>query len=173
MPTHLIGAYWGPRAASAENCTVQLTQWASALAGSGVTGLDAWLLRRPRGVAAFSAGQLLAKPEQLLRPMKNEVTRAVMPEFGWSVGLYTAQGGDLASECSARLGSVLPGASNSLVMMVRTASMPPPDTLIGLMHKAVVLFGADHAVVMDWDHRDPADERPVWQQTALAAYPGS
>lgn len=170
MPTFLIGAYWGPRAAQAADCAEKLTDWAAFLAASGLPGVEAWLLRRPRGTEAFTAGRLVAPPEKLLRPMKHEISGEVLPEFGFSLGMYSARGGSLASEMSAQLGSTVPGVSNSMVLTLRTASEPAREVLVGLLDKAVSLFAPEHAVVLDWERPDPQDARPVWQRPSLAAY---
>lgn len=171
MSTILIGSYWGPRSASAKEGVTRITKWVGALAASGLDGLDEWQLRRPQGMKAFSAGILVCPEAKLLRQMKNEITRQVMPEFGWSLSIYTAQGGRGASGLEAHFGSQLPTAPNFITLTLRTPTKPTTGILAGLMNVAVELFQPDHAAVLEWDRPDPMDERPVWQRSTLAAYP--
>ena len=151
VESHYIGAYWGPRAESAEQCGRRLAEQLASL-GSLDPSLSQWY-RTGRSRAAALGMPVEASQEQLASLLsvgvqrQDDPARTVMPELGYSLTVWNGQhdGVQVSVRCGATA-AITGVASNSVVVQ-----LPPGLGDAARLYERRVSLAMFRAVVVAWE----------------------
>lgn len=147
MDPFYLGAYWGPRGESVDQCAERLS-WLLASLGDVDPKLSSWFktggsrkaaLKRPVAPSVDALRDLLLAG----RPRRDDEARSVMSELGFRVGLWNGQ--DVEVGLSVRCGSpaaIAGMASNTLVMQ-----FPPAEGEAATLYRREAALAVMRAVV--------------------------
>lgn len=147
MEPYYLGAYWGPRGESADECAERLSLLLASL-GNVDPRLTSWFKTGGSRKAALKRQvdpSIQALRELLLagRPRRDDEIRSVMSDLGFRVGLWNGQ--EVEVGLSVRCGS--PAAIAGMTSNTLTMQFPPAEGEAATLYRREVALAVVRAVV--------------------------
>lgn len=175
-----VGAYWGSRGEPVDACAQRLARFLADLAATSPL-LGSWFktansrraaLKRPIGASEESLRELLLAG----RARRDDETRSVITELGFSVGMWNGQ--DVPVGLRVRCGapvSVQGMTSNVVVMQLPTAegdglALYRREVALAVMRSVVAVWQPSWATWSGHRLRDAQDRQPGEVVTGWATY---
>jgi hypothetical protein len=155
------GAYWSQRAETREQAAQRLVSFLGMLSRSSEE-LAAWYLKGRTKAAAL--GQPLASDIEAiaaaLKTNRKDVGRDVIPELGYSLGVWNGHHASL----SVTIGAHSPYVSNSVVLSEEPSNSSLPDEVWrGVLRGLIAAFEPDHATVTSSERLAKAGSARPWE----------
>ncbi|MCA0145760.1 Imm52 family immunity protein [Blastococcus sp. LR1] len=145
-----VGAYWGPREESVDDCAVRLSGQLSTL-----TGLDPLLqgwFKKGKSRKAALANEVDTSPDSLRalllagRQRRDDDERSVIADLGFSVGLWNGQAISVALSVHCGSGAAVQGMTSNYL----TIQLPPAQKDSASLYRRDVALGLMRSVVTSW-----------------------
>jgi hypothetical protein len=148
MTSFYVGAYWGDRKESAEECARRLSGCLTALTEVDPL-LGSWRgLGRSRTTSQTLVGTDAGSLEQLLLKGRNrrDADRSVIEELGFQVGMWNGQETEISLSASVGGYAGTPGLSNAVVL-----KLPAPVGIARRLYGRQVAQRITEAIVESWE----------------------
>jgi hypothetical protein len=154
-----VGVYWSERPESREVVAVRIANFLAVIARYGDV-LAKWFLKARSKRAAFAPIEI--EPGSIAAALKvnrRDVGGEVVPELGFSLGLWNGRTASL----SLTAGAFSPYVRNSVVLAFEDGEWANRDLLRKVLSAAIEAFDPDHGVVTSSEKLARVQVEHAWQ----------